>query len=126
MRARSHQTCLQHTQTLVAEIGTEPETSLQLRQLPVRPERGQAQTHPRALADLNCQNTGTGLCTDLSGLVTDVSNRVTDSHRKVSPLRLAPHETHTAALNEKVIPIPRSLHSHLKRWLQEKNVFHGQ
>ena len=62
VRARSHHTCLQHTQTLVAlsrvrlageqgEIRTGRKSGLQLRRLPVRPERGQGQTHTRALAD---------------------------------------------------------------------------
>ena len=63
VRARSHQICLQHTQTLVAlcqELGwlvnkdqseLVPKQVFQLHRLPVRFERGQGQTHPRALAD---------------------------------------------------------------------------
>ena len=62
VRARSHQTCLQHTQTLVAlsgiglaseqkHIRTGSKTGFQLRRLPVRSDGGQGQTHPRALAD---------------------------------------------------------------------------
>ena len=88
------------------------------------------------LADLNCKDTGSALRTDLPGPATDVSNMVTDSHRKASPLRPAPHETHTVALEknnwrvpeslEKVIPISKSLHPHLKWWLQEVNVLQGQ
>ena len=63
VRARSHQTCPQHTQTLVAlcqELGWlvnlekvrgEPQTSIRLCRLPVRSGRGQGQTHSRTLAD---------------------------------------------------------------------------
>ena len=64
VRVTSHQTCLQHTQTLVA--GRELDWLLnkekseldpkQLRRLPVRLERGQGQTHTRALAGLDRQN----------------------------------------------------------------------
>ena len=66
--ATSHQTCLQHTQTLVAlcrELGRlvnkekselDPKQVFQLCRLPVRPQGGQGQTHTRALADLNRQD----------------------------------------------------------------------
>ena len=47
----------------------------------------QGQTHHKALADINCKDTGIALQTDLSSPTTDVFNRVTDSHRKASPLR---------------------------------------
>ena len=63
VRVRSHQTCLQHTQTLVGlcrELGwlvneeksAGTQTSFQFRRLPVRLERGQGQTHTRMLAGL--------------------------------------------------------------------------
>ena len=71
VRATSHQTCLQHTQTLVAlcrELGwlvnkkksgsTGSKTGFKLQRLPVRPGRGQGQTHTRSLADLDRQNSG--------------------------------------------------------------------
>ena len=72
----------------------------------------------------------------LSGpsLAVHVPNRSTHSHRKSSPPRSAPYEAHTVALEEqlegtesleKVIPIPRSLHPHLKWWLEESNVPQG-
>ena len=68
VRATSHQICLQHTLTLVAlsrtrvagesgKVRTGSKTGLQLRRLPVRPQGGQGQTHTRALADLNRQDT---------------------------------------------------------------------
>ena len=66
VRATSHQTCLQHTQTLVAlsrtrlageqgEVRTGAKTGFQLSRLPVRPQGGQRQTHARSLADLTRQ-----------------------------------------------------------------------
>ena len=86
------------------------------------------------MADLNYKDTRSSVWIDLFGPATDVSSMVTDSHRKASPLRPVPYETHTVALEkqlddtgtlEKVIPIPRSLHPHLKWWLQEENVLQG-
>ena len=78
------------------EVRTGTKTGLQLRRLPVRPQRGQGQTHTRALADLNRQD-----------IVHPVRSGVSESL-------------------EKVIPIPRSLHPHLKWWLEESNVLPGQ
>ena len=66
VRATSHQTCLQYTQTLVAlsrtrlagdlEVRTGYKTGFQLHRLPVQPERGQGQTHTRTLTGLNKQD----------------------------------------------------------------------
>ena len=84
------------------EKSTAPQTSLQLCRLPVRPEIGQGQTHPRVLADLNCKDTRSAPRTLLPGPATDVFNRVTDSHRKTSPLRPTPHETHAVALEKQL------------------------
>ena len=113
VRATSHQTCLQHTQTLVAlsrtrvagergEVRTGTKTGLQLRRLPVRPQGGQAQTHTRALADLNRQDTVNPVRSGLSGPTVYVPYRTSDSHRKTSPPRLTSHETHTVALKERL------------------------
>ena len=57
----------------------------QLRGLPVRPERGQGQTHTRSLADLTRQ---------------DIVNPVRSGVQ--SPLRSTSHETHTVALEEQL------------------------
>ena len=64
--ASTHDTCLQHTQTLVTlcqDLGwlvnrekSELVPKQQLRRLPVRPERGQGQTNRRSLADLDRQD----------------------------------------------------------------------
>ena len=80
------------------KIRTGSQTSLQLHRLPVRPEGGQGQTHPRALADLKCKDTETAAQTNLSGLTADVSNRVINSYRKASPTRSTPYEADKVAL----------------------------
>ena len=89
VRARSHQTCLQ--QTLVAlcqdlgwlvnmdKIRTGPQPSLRCCRLPVRPERGQDQTHPGPVADTDNQNQRIINRTDLSGLATHVHHRAVNS-----------------------------------------------
>ena len=59
------------------------QTGLQLRRLPVRPERGQGQTNRQ-----------------------HVPHRCTHSNRKASPRRATTHETHTVAL-EKLLEGPR-------------------
>ena len=77
VRASTHHTCLQHTQTLVTlcqelrvvgeqgKVRTGPQTGLQLRRLPVRPEGGQGPTNRRTLTDPDRQdqihNVGSGL-----------------------------------------------------------------
>ena len=62
-------------------------------------------------------------------------DRPFDSNRKASPSRSALHEADLVAPEnhwkipeslEKVILFPRSLHPHLKWWLQEADVLHGQ
>ena len=58
------------------KIRTVFQTSLRLHRLPVRPEGGLCQIHPRALADLKCKNTETTLQTNLSRLVADVPDRL--------------------------------------------------
>ena len=145
VRATSHQTCLQHTQALVAllrfrlageqEVRTGSKTGFQLRRLPVRPQGWQGQTHSRVLADLNRQDLVNSIWSGVPSLAVHVPHRTSDSHRKTSPPRSTSYETHAVALKnnwrvpeslEKVIPIPRSLHLHLGWWLEESNVLPGQ
>ena len=113
VRATSHQTCLQHTQTLVAlsgtrlageegEVRTGPKTGFQLRRLPVRPQGGQGQTHTRALADLNRQDIVNPVRSSGSGLAVHVPHRPSNSHRKTSPPRSTSYETHTVALEKQL------------------------
>ena len=105
VRARCHQTCLQHTQSLVALLGvmldgkhgairTCPQASLRLFRLPVQLERGQGQTNPIALADLKCKNSETFLLTHLSGLAADVPDRK-------APPRSTPYKADTVAFEKK-------------------------
>ena len=109
VRATSHQTCLQHTQTLVAlsrtrlageqgEVRTGSKTGVQFCRLPVRPQGGQGQTHTRALADLNRQDIVNPVWSGVPGPAVHVPHRTSHSHRKASPLRSTSHETHTVAL----------------------------
>ena len=88
------------------KVRTGPQTGLQLRRLPVRPERGQGQTDRRTLADLDTQDQSHTLGSGLPGPTIHVPHRSTHSNRKASPLRATTHETHTVAL-EKQLEGPR-------------------
>ena len=118
VRASTHHTCLQHTQTLVTlcqELGWLVnkekselvfQTGLQLRRLPVQPGRGQGQTNRRTLAGLDRQDQINDVRSGMSGPEIHVPHRSPHSNRKASPLRATPHETHTVAL-EKQLEGPR-------------------
>ena len=117
------------------EIRAGPQTSFRLNRLPVRPDRGEGQTHPRPVVDPYSKDPRITDWTDLSGPATDVPHRPVNSHRKTGPPRSTPYEAHTVAPEkqlekpeslEKVISILRLLHSHLKWWLEESNVLQGQ
>ena len=71
----------------------------------------------------------------VSGPESNVLDRITDCHRKTSTFGPVTHETHTVASQEQLVgardtgkdhPIPKSLHPHLKWWLEESNVITGQ
>ena len=143
--ARSHQTCLQHTQTLVAmcqdlywlvnleKSKLDPKQvfdfvgyQFDLKESKVRPtlDRWQAlKTKTKVLF------------TRPTCPAADVPHRVINSNRKAGPpsrLHMRPIQWH---LNqnlrvpeslEKVIPVPKSLHPHLRWWLEESNVLQGQ
>ena len=117
------------------KIRTGPTTGLQLRRLPVRPESGQGQTNRGTLADLDRQDQINTVGSGMPGPEIYIPHRTTHSNRKTSPLRATSHETHTVALEKqlegpritgKVIPVPKSLHPHLRWWLEESNVLLGQ
>ena len=117
------------------KIKTGSKTGLQLRRLPVRPERGQGQTLTRTLAILTGQDPDNLVLSGVSGPAVHVPHRYTHSNRKTSPTRATPHEAHKVALEnnwrvpeslDKVIPVPESLHPHLKCWMEESNVVTGQ
>ena len=70
----------------------------------------------------------------MPGPEANVPDRLSDSHREASTTRPATHDTNTVAFGkqlvpeslEKLIPIPKSLHPHLKYWLEKDSVLHGQ
>ena len=88
------------------KVRTGTQTGLQLRRLPVRPERGQGQTNRRTLADLDRQDQINDVGSGMSGPEIHVPHRSPHSNRKTSPLRATPHETHKVAL-EKQLEGPR-------------------
>ena len=147
VRATSHQTCLQHTQTLVAlcrELGwlVNKEKSelvpkqvfnfvgyqFDLREGKVRPTPERWQT----LTDKILSIRSGPVCPvrqfmSLIGLLTATEKQV-----HLGRLHMRPIEWHlknnwrVPESLEKVIPVPRSLHPHLRWWLQESNVLPGQ
>ena len=68
------------------KIRTGPRASLRLERLPVQPERGQGETHPRAFADIIC-NPETSLRTNMPGPAAHAPDSITDSHSKARPHR---------------------------------------
>ena len=111
------------------------QTGLQLRRLPVRPERGQGQTNRRTLAGLDTQDQINIVGSALPGPTIHVPHRSTHSNRKASPLRatnMRPIQWHlknnwrVPESLEKMIPVSKSLHPHLRWWLEESNVLLGQ
>ena len=131
VRATSHQTCLQHTQTLVAlcrELGwlvnkkseLDPKQvfnfvgyQFDLRKGKIRPTPERWQTLTDKILSI------------LSGPAVYVPHRTSNSHRKASPSREGTNWRVPESL-EKVIPVPWSLHPHLRWWLEESNVLAGQ
>ena len=120
VRARSHQTCLQHTQTLVTlcqELGWL-----------VNKDTSELEPKQTKLRDL------------MPGQVCPVRNLIS----QIGLLTATEKQVHLGQLHkrpiqcylkniwrvpetlETVIPIPKSLHPHLKWWLEEDNVLIGQ
>ena len=111
------------------------QTGLQLRRLPVRPERGQGQTNRRTLAGLDTQDQINTVGSALPGPTIHVPHRSTHSNRKqvhLGRLHMRPIQWHlknnwrVPESLEKVIRVPKSLHPHLRWWLEESNVLLGQ
>ena len=82
------------------KVRTGPQTGLQLRRLPVQPERGQGETKRRTLADLDRQDQTYAVGSGLPGPTIHVPHRSIHSNRKASPLKATSHETHTVALGK--------------------------
>ena len=108
------------------KVRTGTQTGLQLRRLPVRPERGQGQTNSRTLADLDRQDQINSVGSGLPGPTIHVPHRSTHSNKKqvhLGRLHMRPIQWHlknnwrVPESLEKVIPVPKSLHPHLRWWL---------
>ena len=118
------------------EVRTGLKTGFQLHRLPVRPQGGQGQTHTRALADLNRQDLVNSVRSGVSGLAVHVAHnslltatekQVHQGRRHIGPIQWhLKNNWRVPESLEKVIPIPRSLHPHLRWWLEESSVLPGQ
>ena len=95
------------------------QTGLQLRRLPVRPERGQGQTNRRTLAGLDTQDQINDVGSALPGPTIHVPHRSTHSNRKqvhLGRLHMRPIQWHlennwrVPESLKKMIPVPKSLH----------------
>ena len=147
VRARSHQSCVQHTQTLVAhcqKLGwlvnkdkseLEPKQvfnfigyQFDLKEGRVRPTQECWQALQTKIRDLM-----TGLMClvwklmSLIGLLTATEKQVHLVRLHMRPIQWHLRNKYRVPESlEKVIPIPKSLHPHLKWWLEENHVLTGQ
>ena len=147
VRATSHQICLQHTLTLVAlcrELGwlvNKEKSELEskqvfnfvgyqfgLREGKVRP----TPEHWQTLTDKILSILSGPVCPvrqfmSLIGLLTATEKQVHLGQLHMRPIqRHLKNNWRVPESLEKVIPVPRSLHPHLKWWLEESNVLPGQ
>ena len=147
VRASTHHTCLQHTQTLVTlcqELGwlVNKEKSelvpkqvfnfvgyqFDLKEGKVRPteERWQALTHKirSILSDPLCP---VRQFMSHIGLLTATEKQVHLGRLHMRPIQWhLKNNWRVPESLEKVIPVPKSLHPHLRWWLEESNVLLGQ
>ena len=107
------------------KIRAGPQTSLRLHRLPVQPQMWPGLANTRPVADPSAKDTGTTVLAGLSGPAVHVLDRAANSHREASSPWPTTYETHTVTsqkqwegtgISGKIIPIPKSLHPHLKRW----------
>ena len=84
------------------KVRTGPKTGFPLRRLPVQSQGGQGQTHTRALADLNRQDTVNPVRSGVPSPAVHVPHRTSNSHRKASLSRSTSYETHTVTLEEQL------------------------
>ena len=123
---------------LAGKVRTGSKTGFQLRRLPFQPQGGQGQTHTRALAYLNRQDTVNSVQSSVPGPAVHVPHRTfnsltaTEKQIHLGLLHMRPIQWHlknnwrVPESLEKVIPVPRSLHPHLRWWLEKSNVLPGQ
>ena len=116
------------------EIRAGTQTGLRLCRLPVGSQMWPGLTDTGPVADPSAENTGSNLLTSLFGPAVHVLNRSANSQRSKYTLVYCtgPIQWHLKSSwrvpesLEKVIPTPKSLHPHLKWWLEESNVLQGQ
>ena len=144
VRATSHQTCLQHTQTLVAlcqelgwlvnkgEVRTGSKTGFQLRRLPVYLKEGKVRPTPehwQTLTDkiLSILSSPVYLVRQfmsLIGLLTATEKQVHLGRLHMRPIQwYLKNNWRVPESLGMVIPVPKLLHPHLRWWLEESNVF---
>ena len=109
VRARSHQTCLQYTQTLVAlcrELGwlvNEEKSELEPKQVFNFVGYQFDLKEDRVRPTLECwQTLQTKIREIVSGPESNVLDRITDCHRKTSTFGLFTYETHTVAFQKQL------------------------
>ena len=147
VRATSHQACLQHTQSLVKicqKLGwlvNLEKSELVPKQIfnfvgyqfdfgagRVRPTPDRWQNlQDKILEIMSLPHCPVRQFMSLIGLLTATEKQIHLGRLHMRPIQwhLKQHWRIPESL-EKVIPIPRSLYSHLQRWLQEDNVLTGQ
>ena len=101
VRARSHQICLQHTQTLV-KLCQDLGWLVNLEKSELEPKQvfafvGYQFNLRSGQAEPSRKDTITAFTTSLSGPAVHVIDRFTNSHRKASSPRPTAYETHTVA-----------------------------
>ena len=147
VRATSHQTCLQHTQTLVAlcrQLGwlvnkdkseLEPKQvfnfvayQFNLREGKVRPTPDRWQTlQDKILSILSGPVCPVRQFMSLIGLLTATEKQVHLGRLHMRPIQWhLKNNWRVPESLEKVIPVRRALHPHLRWWLEESNVLPGQ
>ena len=147
VRATSHQSCLQHTQTLVClcqELGwvvnrekseLEPKQvfdfvgyQYDLQEAKVKPTQGRWLAIQSKIQDLLANPTcSVKKLMSLIGLLTATEKQVHLGRLHMRPIQW--HLKNNWKVPEslfKVIPIPKDLHPHLRWWLRSENVLSGQ
>ena len=144
---KSHQTCLQHTQTLVTlcqdprwlvnleKSELDPKQVFDivtyqfgLKEGKVRPTQDPWQTLRTKIRDLLAGPTcPVRQLMSLIGLLTATEKQVHLGRLHMRPIQWHLKQNWRVPESlEKVIPVPRSLHPHLRWWLEEGNVLQGQ
>ena len=147
VRATSPQTCLQHTQTLVAlcqELGwlvnkekseLDPKQVFNFVDYQFDLKEGRVRSTPerwQALMDKIQTILSGPVCPvrqfmSLIGLLTATEKQVHLGRLHMRPIQWhLKNKWRVPESLEKVIPVPRSLHPHLRWWLEESNVLPGQ